>query len=407
MPGNPPENVSNAQFVKAQLQAVFDLAVRKDVRMYTIDPRGNMPVAAMFIGDKPIGPQEMSKVRLQNDFLRTVAENTGGLAVVQRSDLKGGIREILEDTGSYYLLGYQPDPLVRDGAYHAVQVTTTRPGLKVRSKKGYEAPEANPRPRSPAEALSAGLTSAVAADGLTLSAFVAPIAASTRTTRTAITIEVTYPGPTRLPATIDDDLQYQLIAGDVEGKARVLSQHAFHFAMTPTRPGDVAFLINDAVDLRPGIVNLRLGVVSTKSGAVGTVSVPLTVPDLSKQTIQIPAIVLSVGAREAVMRGDALAGLVPFQPAVARTFTTADALRIFAPLCGGSKTSATSVTMSIAGAGAPLTQTFDVAPGGVIDRMVQLARLSPGDYVLTVSARGAAGSAAVSRAVGFHVEVKR
>jgi hypothetical protein len=410
MPGDPPENVPDAQFVKTQLQAVFDLAVRKDVRMYTIDPRGNMPCEASFIGDVGNCTDALrSKVRLQNDYLRTVAENTGGLAMVQRADLKGGIREILDDSGSYYLLGYQPDPLVRDGAYHEIKVTTTRPGLKVRSKKGYEAPEANSKTRTLAEALSAGLVSAAAADDLKLSAFVSPIAPSTRptakSTRVAVTVEVIYPGLSK-PGAINDDLQYQALAADVEGKASLISQHAFHFAVTPTHPGDIAFLIDDVIELPYGVSNLRLGVVSTASGRVGTVSVPLTVPDLSSKALQIPAIVLSVNAQEAIMRGDALVGLVPSQPAVTRTFSTADGLRIFAPLSGGSKTAPTSVTMSLKGTGAPLTQTFDVAPGGVIDRIVPLARLAPGDWVLTVSARTGT-SAAVSRAVGFKVEAKK
>src|SRR4029079_17611527 len=95
-----------------------------------------------------------------------------------------------------------------------------------------------------------------------------------------------------------------------------------------------------------------------------------------KPTLQIPAIVLSVGAKEAAMRGDALTGLVPFQPMVTRTFTTADALRIFAPISGGSKTAATSVTMSITGGSAPLTQTFDVPPGTSGAQELQRARLT-------------------------------
>jgi VWFA-related protein len=119
MPGDPPENPMDAQGVQHDLKAIYQTAARADVRIYTIDPRGNLPLEALFTSDindvQAKRPALQSKVRLENDFLRNVAEETGGLAEVTRSDVTGGVREILEDTDSYYLLGYWPDPLVRDG----------------------------------------------------------------------------------------------------------------------------------------------------------------------------------------------------------------------------------------------------------------------------------------------------
>lgn len=415
MPGDPPENPADARGVQDDLKAIYETAARTDVRIYTIDPRGSLPLEAMFTGDlndvHASRPALQSKVRLENDFLRNLAEETGGLAEVTRSDLADGVREILEDTDSYYLLGYWPDPLVRDGQYHEVNVSVARPGLHVRARKGYDAPEAQPKTRTLPDVLAAGLAGGLPAEDLPLAAYVAPVAASGKGVKVAVTVEVTYPGSTSVPSHIDDDLQYEVLDGDVEGKAKVVSRDAFHFAMSPTRPGDVAFLIDDVIELAPGVANLRLGLASKALGRVGTVAIPVVVPNPSKGSLQMLSLVLGLATpREAVMRANVVAGVLPFQPTVSRTFRAADTLRLFAPLSWGSSDSAATVTLTLAGPNGSTTKTIEaaaVAPiGGIrraaFDQQVPLAGLKPGAYQLEVTARLASG-ATTARAIAFEV----
>ena len=136
LPGDPQENPADAQAIREALQDILDAANRADVRIYTIDPRGNMTVGAEVRGDAAPGKGQglFSKQMVQNDSLRTVASATGALAAVERSDLHGAVRDVLADTGSYYLLGYSPDPLVRDGQYHQIDVKVLRPGLSLRRR---------------------------------------------------------------------------------------------------------------------------------------------------------------------------------------------------------------------------------------------------------------------------------
>jgi VWFA-related protein len=420
LPGDPPENPADARGVQHDLKAIYDTAARADVRIYTIDPRGNLPLEAMFTGDVSVQLGGLdarsalqSKVRLENDFLRNVAEETGGLAEVTRSDLTGGVREILEDTDSYYLLGYWPDPLVRDGQYHEVKVTVDRPGLRVRARKGYDAPAAQPKTATLPEALAAGLAGGLPAEDLPLAAYVAPVAPSSKGVKVAVTVEVTYPGSTSAPFHIDDDLQYEVLDGDVEGKAKVVSRDAFHFAISPTRPGDIAFLIDDVIELAPGLANLRLGLTSKALGRVGTLAIPIVVPDPSKGTLQMLSLVLGVASpREAVMRPNTVAGVLPFQPTVSRAFSATDTLRLFAPLSWGSNDSAAAVTLTLAGPSGSTSKTLEataVAPvGGVrraaFEQQLPLADLKPGAYQLEVTARLASG-ASTTRAIAFEVHV--
>ena len=70
-----------------------------------------------------------------------VAEDTGGFAVRNTNDLSAGIRRIADESRSYYLVGYTPREPRRDGRFHKIQVRVNRPGLTVRARKGYFAPD--------------------------------------------------------------------------------------------------------------------------------------------------------------------------------------------------------------------------------------------------------------------------
>ena len=245
----------------------------------------------------------------------------------------------------------------------------------------------------------------------TLAGFVAPLSADGKLSKTAVTVEVTYPGPAG-PASIADDLQCEILDADVEGGAKVVATHAFHFAVTPTHPGDVVFFINTVVDLPPGLANLRVGVVSKATGKVGTLAIPVRVPNLSDTALQIATLVLGVdGAVEPALPAAALSGLVPFQPTLRRTFSTQDMLRVFAPVSWGGKADAATATVTVPGAGIELRQPLSPAAGasapGIrhasIDQRLPLSALASGAHVLTVTVT-LPGGKPVSKTIGFQID---
>ena len=69
--------------------------------------------------------------------MRTLAENTDGLAVVEGNDLDRGMRRISDDLTSYYLLGYNSTNAKLDGRYRSVKVRVKQPGITVRARQGY------------------------------------------------------------------------------------------------------------------------------------------------------------------------------------------------------------------------------------------------------------------------------
>src|SRR5947208_9801646 len=108
-----------------------------------------------------------------------LAEQTGGLALVNSNDFGGGFERIVRDNSSYYVLGYytQPD---KGGKFHKVDVRVRRPGLTVRARRGYVTSDSKTSGRESAQNSSASavlrdaLNSPMPAGNLPMTVFAAP-----------------------------------------------------------------------------------------------------------------------------------------------------------------------------------------------------------------------------------------
>lgn len=68
--------------------------------------------------------------------LTLLASETGGRAILDANDVTSDLRQMQEDLGSYYSLGYVPSHS-GDGRVHRIAVRIKRPGLQVRHRKSY------------------------------------------------------------------------------------------------------------------------------------------------------------------------------------------------------------------------------------------------------------------------------
>ena len=124
---------------------LLDRANRANVSFYPIDSRG-LPAFDTQINentDTTVGvpvavDRQMLTTRIEN--LRTLADATDGLAVVESNDLERGVRRIVDDLSSYYLLGYYSTNTKLDGGFRSIKVRVKRPGVDVRARRGYRAP---------------------------------------------------------------------------------------------------------------------------------------------------------------------------------------------------------------------------------------------------------------------------
>jgi VWFA-related protein len=128
-----------------ELAELTRAANRANATMYTIDPRGL--VAGQDL-DEEVPTQEWNAyVRDTQDSLRVLAEETGGIAVVNQNDFDKALKRIDNETSDYYVLGYyssNPDPLKRR---RRIQVVTTRQGLNVIARTEYTLKPQGVRPK--------------------------------------------------------------------------------------------------------------------------------------------------------------------------------------------------------------------------------------------------------------------
>jgi VWFA-related protein len=128
-----------------ELYEITQAANRANTTIYTVDPRGLVgPLPDL---DENVDPQQWSEfVRKSQDSLRTLAEETGGIAVVNTNDFTKALKRVDAETSDYYVLGYyskNPDILKRR---RTVDVQLTRPGLSVWARKEYVLKPSPPPP---------------------------------------------------------------------------------------------------------------------------------------------------------------------------------------------------------------------------------------------------------------------
>jgi VWFA-related protein len=126
---------------------IYDTANRLGYTLYPVDipaPDGlainaSSSGAALFGEDAPIGPvgatAQFDRQFEVHTTLQRMAVETGGRALIDGTSLSAFDR-VISDTRSYYWLGFTPEWKGNDKA-HDIRLKVTRPGLKIRSRKGF------------------------------------------------------------------------------------------------------------------------------------------------------------------------------------------------------------------------------------------------------------------------------
>jgi VWFA-related protein len=120
----------------ADLAELIRAANRANVSFHTIDVRGldaGPPI------DVHVSPVEWSVMhQKQISSLRVLAEETGGVAVVNTNNILGGLRRIADDMSDYYVIGYTSTNTDRASRVRRVEITLPRrPGVTLRYEGRY------------------------------------------------------------------------------------------------------------------------------------------------------------------------------------------------------------------------------------------------------------------------------
>ena len=105
---------------------------------------GPLPPIVMSPYPPSIGGPGTSSVESSSGrrYLASLAENSGGLLFDGMSNLENAFSEVAGELASQYSIGYYSTDERRDGKFRKIQVKVDKPGLSVRTKKGYYAKKA-------------------------------------------------------------------------------------------------------------------------------------------------------------------------------------------------------------------------------------------------------------------------
>jgi VWFA-related protein len=426
-------NNRSASTVLDSTRDAIAAATRANVSIYAIDPRGltSLGDEAIELTNLPedpglgIGPTAFqNELRLSQDSLRVLADETGGFAAVNANDFSTAFERVVRENSAYYVLGYYPTNTRRDGKFRKIEVRVRRPDLEVRARKGYVAPRGRQdRPASEtapgtSAALREALNSPLPEAGLPLAVTAAPFKGPAPKASVLVTIQVD--GRRFRFAEKDgqfvDSLEVSLMAIDSRGKVQGGDRQTIDLKLRPqTRQAVEAagFRTLSRLELEPGRYQLRVGARAAAAGAIGSVFYDLEVPDFSKTPFSMSGLVVSAasaGLTPTARADEPLRQVLKTPPTVARDFSAADTLLVYAEVYdnqAGTPHEVEVTTTLTAEDGRTVFKTAEQrssdeiqgARGGYgVTAQIPLAEVAPGLYVLRVEARSRlSGTAPVAR----------
>lgn len=419
-PSNAPSSAASG--IIDDIREAIAATARSNVSIYTIDPRGltdssddTIGVQSFADSDNPragIGLSSMAnELRVSQDSLRQLAEETGGFAAVNRNDFSRAFDRVVADNSSYYVLAYYPPSDKRDGKFHRIEVKVNRPGLVVRSRRGYTSPRGKAAPLNTktggmAPELFEAINSPLPVSGLTLRAFAAPFKGTSPNASVLVGVEML-----GRDLTLDGSGKVDISFMAVDAKAKVFGARNDTLTLN-LRPDSRARVeqsgvrVLNRIDLPAGRYQLRFAARDASKSTVGSLIYDLEVPDYFKAPFSISGLTLTSLGSGAMMTAKAdeqLRAVLPAPPIGQRVFPQNDELALFAEVydnSGNSSHKVDIVTSVLTDEGRVLFKTEETrdsselqgAKGGYgYTARVPLSDISPGIYVLNVEARSRLG----------------
>jgi len=295
------------------LLSLFRVAQRANVTLYTIDPTG-------------LGNNQMSASK---EFLRLIAANTGGRAVTGNNVPASQVPVILAENAAYYLITFRSTNPRNEGKFRRVQVKVNRPGVDVRTRRGYVEGQAGPMRQA---GVNPALGRLVPATQLNLGLWAVPADAGTDASGThpiAMMIEVELPREGAPPA---ERVTVSYAVVDMSGRERATGRQELTVSAAGGGGPTLVAGMQAIASLPPGRYDVRVTAQSIARNRRGGLLGDVIVPDFSKDPIALSGVFIGLGDGAAVRREE-LTGLLSLTPTTARTFDAAEsvvaAVRLF------------------------------------------------------------------------------
>jgi len=347
-------------------------ANRSNVSVYVFDPRD----AAQRAASPDEGP----------NLLRVLADDTDGAMFAGADSAEAGLRQMVTDASSYYLLSYR-SVRHRDGLFHAVTVIVRRPGVKVRARSGYWAP-------TPDEIHRANMLAHANDPPPPLK--LQPARHVSTLIHPWFGVSRGESGKTRVTFVWESA---GVVPGDrhVKMPARVVMK-AIGADGATVFDGTIGEHASAVFEVVPGRTTFMMSIEDTASNAIDSDVRDVIIRDLKGVVvIGTPEVFRARTARDVRELRDERDAV----PVAAREFSRAESLLIRVPVYGRSPGLTATLVSPAKQPMRQLTAEPDPNAPASLQIDVPLAALPPGEYSIEIAAKS--GSAAVKEALGFRV----
>ena len=404
-----------------------------NVNVHTVDPNAmettNVHAGDDFKPDSPGGVSGAARAQEQanraflierHQSLQTVADWTGGRAILNTNAPEKSVRPILDESSAYYLLAFQSSDVKRDGRFHQITVKVNRPDVQVRTRRGYYAdpiaPAADAATTLSLEALSRGL---LPDRGLPMTVSTAPFRGPKGTPVVLVTTgvradEKAAPAPPRQADTTPQLEPIEILTSAFrDGDKNVDWQRQRVSAALPSgTPGQLRYESVSTLTLQPGTYEVRVAARHEHENVSGSVYAYVDVPDFDRDPVSLSGAVLLDRRAPTLPLPEALAGVLDAAPTTRRDFGGSDQVTALVRVYQRAGQPATAVNVFFhifdeklqeVGATERLLETAEFAKTGAADARfpVPLETLRPGAYVMQI---GITGGPVLRRDVRFTVK---
>jgi VWFA-related protein len=399
--------------VYSRMREVTDSANRNNTSFYSLDPRGLAPFEYGF-DDLPSGPPpsfatDARALRMTQDTLRSLSEETDGKAIVNRNTLEQGLTQVVRDSSYYYLLGYNSSA-PNDGKFHEITVRVKRRDVNVRARRGFWAITPNdairastptPEVAKPVQTALASIATSVQA-GKYVRTWLGTERGEGGNTRVTLVWEpLTFPPGDRREPAGRVSLLAASAAGNVVFRGRAPERPVVPAPTTGSLGAGSASVAASApapqrltFDAPPGKVELRITVEGATGGTLDSEIRDIEVPDFTAPQVLIgtPRLYRARTLPELrTITADANA-----VPAAGREFSRTDRVlvRFSAYGPGTERPEATAVLLNRGGTKmSDVPVTVSAVAGTTHEITLTLATIPAGEYLVEVTAKSATGEA--------------
>jgi VWFA-related protein len=291
---------------QVQLRRTVDRANRANVSIYAADMRGltaQVPGGDATQGSRR-GTSIFSGASTQNQFnqlattqdtLTTMAEDTGGRAFFDSNAFGDVFRRVVNDTSSYYVLGYTSTNAAHDGRFRRVKVRLKKADLKLEYRSGYYAPR--DFAHSTKDDREAQLQDQLASDlsATDLSAYISTSYFRLADNRYFVPLSVVVPGY-QIPITKASDkskasLDVMGLVRDAQGRPIGRIRDTVRLAVDDDiKKKTVQY--ETGLEMPPGKYHVKIVVRENEDGTFGSYETDVVVPDLKRDAVKLSSVVV-------------------------------------------------------------------------------------------------------------------